>query len=80
MMALAVSATGSVDGLGVVYAGTEPSAPYRSEDGGEYGRELTGLSEVPSAMISQDRISCRLGSLSRVPPGERRAEKIESFG
>jgi len=33
---------------GVVFAGTEPSALYRSDDGGESWRELTGLLELPS--------------------------------
>ena len=33
---------------GTVYAGTEPSALYRSDDGGESWRELEGLLELPS--------------------------------
>ena len=33
---------------GAVYAGTEPSALYRSDDGGETWSELTGLLELPS--------------------------------
>jgi photosystem II stability/assembly factor-like uncharacterized protein len=33
---------------GAVYAGTEPSALYRSDDGGENWRELSGLLELPS--------------------------------
>ena len=33
---------------GAVYAGTEPSALYLSDDGGETWRELTGLLELPS--------------------------------
>ena len=33
---------------GVVYAGTEPSALYRSDDRGETWRELRGLLELPS--------------------------------
>jgi photosystem II stability/assembly factor-like uncharacterized protein len=33
---------------GAVYAGTEPSALYRSDDHGEGWRELTGLLELPS--------------------------------
>jgi photosystem II stability/assembly factor-like uncharacterized protein len=33
---------------GAVYAGTEPSALYRSDDRGESWRELTGLLELPS--------------------------------
>ena len=36
-------------GEGVVYVGTEPSAVFRSEDGGESWRELSGLTELPSA-------------------------------
>jgi hypothetical protein len=43
VFSLAVS---SVDGA--VYAGTEPSALYRSDDGGETWRELEGLLELPS--------------------------------
>lgn len=34
---------------GVVYAGTEPSALFRSDDGGESWRELPALRELPSA-------------------------------
>lgn len=49
VMAVAVSATERVKGHGVVYAGTEPSALFRSEDGGETWRELEGLRELPSA-------------------------------
>ena len=33
---------------GAVYAGTEPSALFRSDDGGETWRELTGLLDLPS--------------------------------
>ena len=33
---------------GAIYAGTEPSALFRSDDGGETWRELTGLLELPS--------------------------------
>jgi photosystem II stability/assembly factor-like uncharacterized protein len=33
---------------GAVYAGTEPSALYRSDDGGERWRELEALLELPS--------------------------------
>ncbi len=43
VFSLAVS---SVDGA--VYAGTEPSALYRSDDRGETWRELEGLLELPS--------------------------------
>ena len=39
-------AVSAVDGA--VYAGTEPSALHRSDDGGETWRELTGLLELPS--------------------------------
>src|SRR5262249_41338632 len=34
---------------GVIYAGTEPSALYRSEDGGQTWHELTELLALPSA-------------------------------
>jgi photosystem II stability/assembly factor-like uncharacterized protein len=37
------------DGLGVVYAGTEPSAVFRSVDGGESWVDLAGLRALPSA-------------------------------
>ncbi len=43
VFSLAVSATG-----GAVYAGTEPSALYRSDDRGETWVELGGLLELPS--------------------------------
>jgi photosystem II stability/assembly factor-like uncharacterized protein len=33
---------------GAVYAGTEPSALYRSDDGGQSWRELAGLLDLPS--------------------------------
>ena len=53
VMAVAVSSSeraGGPDGEeGVVYAGTEPSAPFRSEDGGESWRELTDLRNLPSS-------------------------------
>jgi hypothetical protein len=49
VMAVAVSAVEQAGGYGVAYAGTEPSAVYRSEDGSETWRELGGLSELPSA-------------------------------
>src|SRR5260221_601021 len=35
--------------IGVIYAGTEPSAIFRSEDVGETWRECRGLIELPSA-------------------------------
>jgi photosystem II stability/assembly factor-like uncharacterized protein len=34
---------------GVVWAGTEPSAVFRSDDGGETWSEIAGLNELPSA-------------------------------
>jgi photosystem II stability/assembly factor-like uncharacterized protein len=43
VFSLAVSAAD-----GAVYAGTEPSALYRSDDRGESWRELSGLLELPS--------------------------------
>jgi photosystem II stability/assembly factor-like uncharacterized protein len=43
VFSLAVSAAD-----GAVYAGTEPSALYRSDDGGESWRHLEGLLELPS--------------------------------
>ena len=43
-----VSRSERVNGLGVVYVGTEPSALYRSEDGGDSFEELTALQEAPS--------------------------------
>jgi hypothetical protein len=53
LMAIAVSATERVGGpggeRGVVYAGTEPSALYRSEDGGATWQELAGMVALPSA-------------------------------
>ena len=45
---VAVSRSEREGGLGVVYVGTEPSALYRSEDGGETFHELSALQEVPS--------------------------------
>lgn len=49
MTAVAVSPTEHVGRVGVVYAGTEPSAVFRSDDGGETWRELSGLRGLPSA-------------------------------
>jgi photosystem II stability/assembly factor-like uncharacterized protein len=43
VFSIAVSPAG-----GAVFAGTEPSALYRSDDHGESWRELTGLLELPS--------------------------------
>jgi len=37
------------DGFGVVYAGTEPSAVFRSDTGGDTWVELAGLRSLPSA-------------------------------
>jgi hypothetical protein len=37
------------DGLGVVYAGTEPSAVFRSDNGGDSWVDLTRLRALPSA-------------------------------
>jgi photosystem II stability/assembly factor-like uncharacterized protein len=36
-------------GVGVVYAGTEPSAVFRSDDGGDSWVDLAGLRALPSA-------------------------------
>lgn len=49
MVAFAVSATEQSNGYGVVYAGTEPTALFRSEDGGDTWRELAALRSLPSA-------------------------------
>ncbi|HEY7347901.1 MAG TPA: glycosyl hydrolase [Ktedonobacterales bacterium] len=49
LMAVAVSPTERVGTWGVVYAGTEPSALYRSEDGGASWQELSHLLTLPSA-------------------------------
>jgi photosystem II stability/assembly factor-like uncharacterized protein len=37
------------DGLGIVYAGTEPSAVFRSVDGGDTWVDLAGLRALPSS-------------------------------
>src|SRR5258707_14208439 len=37
------------DGFGVVYAGTEPSAVFRSDNGGDSWVNLAGLRALPSA-------------------------------
>jgi len=47
--AVAVSSVERVGGHGVVYVGTEPSALFRSEDGGETWQELSAFRELPSA-------------------------------
>lgn len=49
VMSVAVSAAERAGEYGVVYTGTEPSAVYRSEDGGDTWRELGGLNQLPSA-------------------------------
>jgi hypothetical protein len=49
MMAVAVSDVERAGAHGVIYAGTEPTALYRSEDGGQTWRELTELLALPSA-------------------------------
>lgn len=49
VLSVAVSAREQIDGYGVVYAGTEPSALFRSEDGGNTWHELTALRKLPSA-------------------------------
>jgi photosystem II stability/assembly factor-like uncharacterized protein len=46
---VAVSLTERAGDDGVVYAGTEPSTLYRSEDGGSTWRELAALRQLPSA-------------------------------
>ena len=48
VMAVAVSPLEEQNGAGVVWAGTEPSALFRSEDGGRTWQEKTGLQELPS--------------------------------
>ena len=47
--AVAVSTTDRSNGYGVVYAGTELSAMFRSEDGGNTWRELKSFATLPSA-------------------------------
>ncbi len=49
VMSVAVSETERVNGYGVVYAGTEPSAIFRSEDQGNSWLELAELRKLPSA-------------------------------
>jgi photosystem II stability/assembly factor-like uncharacterized protein len=46
---LAVSGAERINGLGVVYVGTEPSAVFRSENGGATWHECSGLSDLPSS-------------------------------
>src|SRR5258708_4299395 len=47
--AIAVSSAERVEEHGVVYVGTEPSALFRTEDGGETWQELNTFGELPSA-------------------------------
>jgi photosystem II stability/assembly factor-like uncharacterized protein len=49
VMSIAVSAAERVGDHGVVWAGTEPSAIFRSEDAGQTWRECPALAELPSA-------------------------------
>jgi photosystem II stability/assembly factor-like uncharacterized protein len=46
---LAVSTTERAGEFGVIYAGTEPSAVFRSEDGGETWRPCSELTDLPSS-------------------------------
>lgn len=48
VMAVAVSPLETTDGYGVVWAGTEPSALFRSADGGRTWEEKTGLQTLSS--------------------------------
>ena len=48
VMAVAVSPVERANGHGVVWAGTEPSRLFRSEDGGETWHERTALQGIPS--------------------------------
>jgi photosystem II stability/assembly factor-like uncharacterized protein len=47
--AVDVSHAEQADGFGIVYAGTEPSAVFRSDTGGDSWVELAGLRALPSA-------------------------------
>lgn len=47
--AVAVATGEASDGVGVLYVGTEPSALYRSADGGESCERMRGLETLPSA-------------------------------
>jgi len=47
--AVAVSRAEQADGFGIVYAGTEPSAVFRSDTGGDSWADLVGLRALPSA-------------------------------
>lgn len=48
VLSMAVSPSHREDGVSVVYAGTEPSNLYRSEDGGTHWQALSALRELPS--------------------------------
>jgi photosystem II stability/assembly factor-like uncharacterized protein len=48
VMALAVSRSQERSGVGALYAGTEPSNLYRSDDGGASWKRLPALRELPS--------------------------------
>ena len=47
--AVVVGHAGQADGLGIVYAGTEPSAVFRSDNSGDSWVDLDGLRALPSA-------------------------------
>src|SRR6202035_1733808 len=47
--AVDVGYAGKADELGIVYAGTEPSAVFRSDNGGDSWVDLVGLRALPSA-------------------------------
>src|SRR6266566_3420769 len=47
--AVAVGHAEQADGFGIVYAGTEPSAVFRSDNGGDSWVDLAGLRALPSA-------------------------------
>src|SRR5262245_33085509 len=47
--AVAVSHAERAEGFGIVYAGTEPSAVFRSDTGGDGWVDLAGLRALPSA-------------------------------
>src|SRR6201998_2954546 len=47
--AVDVGHAGQADGSGIVYAGTEPSAVFRSDNGGDSWVDLAGLRALPSA-------------------------------
>jgi photosystem II stability/assembly factor-like uncharacterized protein len=51
IMSLTVSTKKSEQGYGVVYAGTEPSALFYSEDGGDTWKELEGIQNLPSKLL-----------------------------